>query len=186
MIPSHNQRVRDLEEAAHKGRVVVSWSVNSDHIVGLFEHRVTSVDKRIAATRKVQEAGYEVRFRIDPIFTYDGWKSGYEVLVKKIFDNVTPSMITLGEYGVDKKLIWHIEIRFPESRLIELDKQLKPEAGKKRYDPHTRINLYSHIIRAIRRRDRKVTIALCKETVKVWEACRLDHRDMSCNCTNLG
>lgn len=126
-----------------------------------------------------------MRFRIDSIFKYNNWKYGYEVLVNKIFDNVTPSMVTLGEYRPDRRLISHIKRRFPESRLIELDKELELEAGKKRYDRQTRIDLYSHGIRAIRRRDRKVTIALCKETAKVWEACRLDQRDMSCNCTNL-
>ena len=185
MLLTKGDYVENLLDADHKGKVIVSWSVNSDYIADLFEHRVPTVDTRIAAAKEVQNAGYEVRFRIDPIFTYDGWERGYEELVNKIFDNLTPSMITLGEYRPSQNLITHIRKRFPNSKLLELDRKLKMEAGKKRYDFGTRVQLYSHIIRVIRKRNRKVRIALCKETIKVWNACGLDHRGMCCNCTNI-
>lgn len=185
MLLTKADYVQNLLDANHRGKVIVSWSVNSDYIAELFEHRVPSVNKRIAAAKQVQDAGYEVRFRIDPVFKYRGSESGYQELVDKIFDNLTPSMITLGEYRPSRNLIAHISKRFPNSKLIELDGKLKMEAGKKRYDHTTRVQLYSHIIKAIRRRSSKARIALCKETVRVWNACGLDHHGMCCNCTDI-
>lgn len=185
MLLTKGDYVQSLLDADHRGKVILSWSVNSDYIAELFEHRVPIVNKRVAAAKQVQDAGYEVRFRIDPIFKYRGWETGYQELVDKIFDNLTPSMITLGEYRPSQNLITHIRKRFPNSKLIELDRELKIDAGKKRYDYKTRVRLYSHIIKAIRKRNRKVRIALCKETIKVWNACGLDHRGMCCNCTNI-
>jgi len=185
MLLTKGDYVSNLTKATHEGRVIVSWSVNSDHIADLFEHRVPSVHRRIAAAKRVQDAGYEVRFRIDPIFKHKNWKSAYEKLVNRIFDSLTPSMITLGEYRPSKNLITHIKSRFPESKLIELDDQLTIEAGKKRYEAKTRIELYSHIIGAIRRRNKKVRIALCKETISVWNGCSLNHKGMCCNCTDI-
>lgn len=185
MFLTKSDTIVDLINSYHKGKVILAWSVNSDYIADLFEHRVPTVDSRIQAARKAQNAGYEVRFRIDPIFKHRNWKSGYADLVNKIFDYVAPSMITLGEYRPSKGLISQIAKRFPESKLIELDNQLRCEAGKKRYDPITRVQLYSHIIETIRRRDKKVIISLCKETTTVWKQCGLDHKGMCCNCTNI-
>lgn len=185
MFLTKGDYVDNLLNADHRGKVIVSWSVNSDYIAELFEHRTPCIERRIAAAKRVRSAGYEVRFRIDPIFKYRGWENGYENLVNRLFDEVRPSMITLGEYRPSQNLISHIRKRFPNSKLIELDRKLRTEAGKKRYDQRTRVQLYSHIIKAIRRRSREVRIALCKETVSVWNACGLDHRNMCCNCTNI-
>ena len=185
MLLTKADTVDNLLETEHKGKVIISWSVNSDYIAGLFEHRVPGVDRRIAAAKKILHAGYEVRFRIDPIFKYKNWRLGYKDLVDRIFDNVNPAMITLGEYRPNKNLITHIKKRFPESKLVELDKELESDTGKKRYPPEIRSELYSHIIEAIRKRDSKVIISLCKETIDVWKACDLNHRGMSCNCTDI-
>ena len=185
MFLTKSDAVTDLLNSNHKGKVILSWSVNSDYIADLFEHRVPSVERRIQAAKKAQDAGYEVRFRIDPIFKHRNWKSGYDELVNSIFDNVAPSMITLGEYRPSKGLVAQVARRFPESKLIDLDRQLRCDAGKKRYDPETRVQLYSHIIEAIRRRDKRVIISLCKETTTVWRRCGLNHRGMCCNCTNI-
>ena len=54
----------------HGGRTIVSFSVNTEKVHRYLEHRTPSSLNRMVAAKKVQDEGYEVRFRIDPIFEY--------------------------------------------------------------------------------------------------------------------
>jgi spore photoproduct lyase len=52
--------------------------------------------KRIEAAKKVYQAGYEIRIRIDPMVPIDNWKESYQELLDFIFENLTPERVTLG------------------------------------------------------------------------------------------
>ena len=52
-----------------------------------------------------------------------------------------------------------------------------------RYPREYRIEMFRAIADGIRRCDKKVQIALCKETPQVWKAVGLDGKGLFCNCT---
>jgi len=108
-----------------------------------------------------------VRLRIDPIIRYSTWKKDYDALVEEILSLVRPSRITLGEYRPAEGLSNHIRARFPESPLIKVNGSLVAEAGKLRYPRECCLEMFSTIIKAIRRRGPKTDIALCKESAEV-------------------
>ena len=100
-----------------------------------------------------------------------------------IFDHVAPSRITIGEYRPAEGLSSHIKSRFPESSLLKVNGSLIAEAGKLRYPREFRIEMFRTIVDGIRRCDKKVRIALCKETPQVWKAVGLEKKGLYCNCT---
>jgi len=85
---------------------VVTFSLNPERVADLWEGkyedgvRVTpSIAARLAAVRRVQEWGFEIRFRIDPILPVPGWEAHYEDLfVQAARTGILPSYITLGTY----------------------------------------------------------------------------------------
>jgi spore photoproduct lyase len=175
--------IRNLLEMAHGGQTIVSFSINTDQVWRHLEHRTPSPTDRLKAARKVQEAGYEVRLRIDPVVRYSTWEKDYRRLMEMIFDHVKPSRITIGEYRPAEGLSSHIKTRFPESSLLKVNGSLIAEEGKLRYPREYRIEMFRAIAAGIRCYSKKVQIALCKETPQVWKAVGLEGKGLHCNCT---
>jgi len=174
--------VRTLLGLEHGGQTIVSFSVNTAKVWRYLEHRTPSPAARLKAAREVQDAGYEVRLRIDPVIRYSTWKPDYEELVANVFSLVHPSRITLGEYRPAEGLSSHIRARFPESPLIKVNGSLVVEAGKLRYPRQSRLEMFAAIVKAIHRCSPNTAVALCKESTEVWKAVGLDRTGLCCNC----
>lgn len=176
--------VDDILNIEHANQSVISFSLNTGMVFTQLEHRTASPEARLAAAAKVQEAGYEVRLRIDPIFYYSTWEKDYIELVRNIFHYLRPTRITLGEYRPANGLENHISVRFPESTLLGINKGLTKEGGKLRYPKEKRVKMFKTIADEVRNIDPSVTVALCKEAPAIWRAVGLGMKGLSCNCVN--
>jgi spore photoproduct lyase len=127
-------------------------------------------------------AGYEIRLRIDPIIIYEGWQKDYESLVHAIFEQVTPTRITLGEYRPSSGLAPHIEARFPESPLLQMNSRLVSDGPKLRYPEKKRVAAFRAIVDRIRKENSEVKISLCKEKPAIWKQAEMDSGRLCCNC----
>ncbi|MBM7633668.1 spore photoproduct lyase [Geomicrobium sediminis] len=108
------EHVDHLLDADHRGKTRFRFSVNADFVIRYFEPGTSTLDKRIEAAAKVQEAGYPLGFIVAPIYLHDGWEEGYETLFKKL-SNQLPSN------GRDNITFEFIQHRFtqPAKRVIE-------------------------------------------------------------------
>jgi len=174
--------VDSLLNLKHKNKVIASFSVNTDMVYKQLEHRAASPVSRLIAAKKLQEAGYEVRLRIDPVILYSTWKKDYAELVEKIFTCVKPERITIGEYRPSKGLATHISARFPGSSLLKVTSGLISDGTKLRYPDEHRLAMFKTIIDAIKKHDKKVKIALCKEDIKIWKNLNMQINGLYCNC----
>lgn len=177
--------VDNLIDLDHKNRTILSWSVNCDLITEKLEHRTPSTGERIKAAAKAQKAGYEIRFRIDPLFWFEGWEEQYERVVELIAAHTNPSLITLGTYRPSRGLINHITSRFPETNLMKLESKLVMDAGKKRFSDQKRFDLYNTLISMMRDKMGEVPIALCKEPKRIWDKSGLELKNVACNCIDF-
>ncbi|MCD6410008.1 MAG: radical SAM protein [Candidatus Verstraetearchaeota archaeon] len=171
-------------------KFIVSFSVNSIAAAKKFENGAPSPDNRLKAAKILQEQGFEIRLRIDPVIPIANWKTSYLALLEKIFTRyeLKPSRITIGTLRGLRKTIRFAKKRDWYQYLKSGEKTgwgLKPPFN-------LRIKMYSLLIESIRSYGYKEPIALCKETLEAWQALRKHLEDpgnppqwqnVKCNCT---
>lgn len=173
--------------------VVVTMSLNPEPIADLWEgkfpdtnERITPpIDRRLEALRMAQDMGFEVRVRIDPIFTPNGWREMYA----DFFDDMArkhglrPSMLTLGTYRekTPQLDLWRAKWGLPE---MEFEPETTPTREGTHIHVPDRAAIYdavrAHIARAFENIGHMPHVSLCKETHDVRKATALTNA--SCNC----
>jgi len=167
--------VKNLLEIEPHNQAIISFSLNAIPVAKRWE-KAPSVLKRIEAARKVFDAGYEVRIRIDPMVPVENWEEHYLGLLEILFDNFMPERITLGSLrGLQSTINWCAD----KSWVKYLGES--SNWGKK-VDFKNRYVIYSTIIKKLRSRYGFNKVALCKETVEMWDALKMDYKKIRCNC----
>jgi spore photoproduct lyase len=154
-----------------KERVVVSWSMNPQPVIDRDEHGTASLEERLRAARRCQEAGYRLGFHFDPMIEYPGWEDDYRRLVEEIFATVDwrrISWLSLGVLRQTPGLRRTMGERFPRTKLLTGEQVSCPD-GKLRYFQPLRVAMYRKMVGWIRRAAPTVKIYLCMESKEVWE-----------------
>lgn len=164
-VKTKSKNVDHLLSLEHRGRVVVSFSLNSIEMAGKEEPAAASVHERIQASKKCQEAGYKIGFHFDPLIHYSGWQEGYKQVVDLIFEHIEPhniAWISLGALRFNPGLKPIIQQKFPDSRIVygELIPGLD---GKLRYFLPIRKKMFKTLVDYIRAHSKKVPVYLCME-----------------------
>lgn len=154
-----------------KGRVVVSWSVNAPRIIETEEHGTATLEERLTAAHRVQEAGYRVGFHFDPLIELEGWEEGYAEAVDRILEAVEPraiAWISLGSLRLTPSLRQSIRSRRPDSMI--LGSELVPcTDGKARVWRGLRTRMYRHLVERLARVSGDVPVYLCMEPPAMWD-----------------
>ncbi len=157
-------------------RTIVSFSLNSQEAWERWEHKTPPPQKRIEVASQLQDAGYEVRVRIDPIFPIEGWRQHYSRLLKFLFDRLPkgPERITLGmPRGLKKTLIYSKDRSWAQGLTEKSRWGLKlPVELRREVYLWFRENLAALGFN-------QSQIALCKETRFLVEELRMEQH---CNC----
>jgi len=176
--------------------MILSWSINSPKVARRYEKGAPNPLSRIEAARLCYEAGYRVRFRLDPMVpvdpptlntpllkTTEEWREEYSGIVGAMFDRIRPERITLGTLrGLPATLAVAVNKEWTKY----LDE--KSNWGRK---PSllTRFNMFKFAIKQIRKQSggRRVKIGICKETQQLHKMLEkeigyMNYRRMECNC----
>ena len=174
--------IQPLLGVNHNGHTIAAWSITCEEVVERYELGNEPIANRLAAARAAQDAGYEVRFRLDPMMLFDGWQDAFARTIGQIYRlGIHPSRFTLGSFRLLGNLRSIIKARFPESDILQ--QPMVNEAGKRwRYPHQAREELYLHAITCIREHDSNVPIALCKETPEMHRAFNGLTDATKCNC----
>lgn len=117
--------VDDLLEIDHGGHTRFRFSINPPWIINNFEHKTSSLEERIEAAAKIQEANYPLGFIIAPLIIYPDWKEGYKRLLTNLADKIEDHKditFELIQYRFSTRTKRLIEKRFPNTKL-ELNKE---------------------------------------------------------------
>jgi spore photoproduct lyase len=174
--------IQPLLDVNHNGHTITSWSITCEEVVARYEQGNESIANRLAAAKAAQDAGYEVRFRLDPMMVFEGWQDAFARTIDRIYQlGIRPSRFTLGSFRLLGNLRSIIKARFPESDILQ--QPLVNEAGKRwRYPHETREELYLHAITCIREHDADCPVALCKETPDMHRTFNGMVDATKCNC----
>jgi len=158
-------------------RVIFSWSVNSDKASRRWERGAPSPMKRINAARKMKEAGWPIRFRLDPMIPHEGWREGYKDTIERLSE-LEPEMITIGALRASNTLQAHARRNGRDASIFNLLKEKDPSGFKWRLPTDVQIELFSFAYEQIDRS--RIIPALCKEDMKIWNAVGMKFN--GCHC----
>ncbi len=170
-LKTKSDNVEELLGLEHRGRTVVSWSLNPPVLSDAVEHDTASIDRRLQAAARVEAAGYRVGFHLDPLVHFEGWEAEYHRLVERIFEHVRPdsvAWISTGSFRYAPGLKEVMQARFPDDPLTRGEMVQGPD-GKYRYFRTIRQEMYSSIRRKVGEVDPKLFLYLCMETRHMWD-----------------
>jgi len=167
--------VKNILEIKRPDRIIMSFTLNAYPVAKRWEH-ACPVKARINAAKRVYNAGYTTRVRIDPMVPIKDWEEHYIKLIDDIFSNFIPERITIGSLrglsttinnAKDKSWVAYMSESSNWGRKIEFK---------------TRHKMYSTIINYLKEKYEYDRIALCKETMEMWKSLKLNYREIKCNC----
>jgi len=170
-LKSKTAAIDGLTKLKHRERIVVSWSLNTPKIIEKEEFRTASLEERIEAARSCERMGYRVGFHFDPLISYPGWENEYCGVIGKLFDRIEKksiAWISLGALRFMPSLKKVIQSRFPKTRLLH-EEFISGLDGKMRYFKPIRIEMYTRIVKEIRKYDSECFVYLCMESREVWQ-----------------
>jgi spore photoproduct lyase len=175
LLLTKSTNVKNLLEIEPHNQAIISFSLNAIPVARRWE-KAPPILKRIEAAKKGYQAGYEVRIRIDPMVPVDNWKESYLQLVDLIFKDFIPERITLGSLRGLQSTINGCSDKSWVQYLKE-----SSNWGKK-IDFETRLIMYSEVIEHLKSKYDYKKVALCKETIKMWNSLKMNYRQIRCNC----
>ena len=165
------------------GRATFHMVMSPDQCIKDFEHGTSSLDERIHAARRVQEArGFPLNIVFEPIITYPEFIEDYKTLIGRLHKGLDPNRIgkfILGSMRYSNQLRAMIQLHFPDTHLFDANYQYvapqKPDT-KNRYIVDTRQSIYTTISSEIRNSLQKPFV-LGSETPEIWDRMSLNRDD---------
>lgn len=154
----------------HLGKTVVSWSVNAKTICSNDERDTASLEKRIAAAKKVVEVGYRVGFHFDPIVNFPGWEDEYRDTVNLIFSNIPAKSIawvSVSTLRYQQEMQNIMIERFPGSKL-PFGEQFMASDHKLRYIQPIRFKMLNFVWKELKAKSAELPVYMCMESAAAW------------------
>lgn len=182
----------------HNGHTVVAWSLNEPSVSRRFEIGAPPFERRLAAAQKVQQAGYPVRVRLDPIVPFEGWREAYAETIRRIYEVLDPQRITIGTlrfeegfyrqrntiFATGSDILQYVNRMCPMLPLMAIKDEkgkVKKSDGKYSFPEQERVDIFKFAVAEIRKYS-QAPIALCKEATSVWHAVGLEAEKNQCVC----
>ena len=189
-----SDNVDDILDLPHNGHTIIAWSLNNEEVSQKFEIGAPSFERRLRAAQRVQESGYRLRIRLDPIVPIQGWQVKYSETIKGIFKSIAPESVTIGTLRFEEEffnnrhnllisdeLINYLNDMEPMFQPKLFPRKKRPKSGKFSFKEETRKQIFSFVINEIRKYS-DCPIALCKESANVWNGVNLSLSDCQCVC----
>lgn len=170
-LKTKSTEVQNLLPLDHRGRTVVSWSLNPPRMIEEEEKGTALLRDRIEAARQCQEAGYPLGFHFDPMIYFERWAKEYEEVIQLLFSRIDPKRviwISLGGFRYPPQLKGIAEERFPQTRIF-LGELFPGKDGKFRYFKEIRKEMYRKMVKTLKQVSPNLFVYLCMESPEIWE-----------------
>ncbi|QQR81785.1 MAG: hypothetical protein IPJ69_06745 [Deltaproteobacteria bacterium] len=140
-----------LLDVDHCGKTIISWSLSPEFLVKREEVKTATLEERLAAMKKVAQAGYKVGIHMDPVIIHHGgrgkgWKENYAQLIDRIFQTVSADQIhwmSVGTLRLPNRQKKIMEKRFPKNNEI-FDGLISTNRRFIHYPKDLREEIYDH------------------------------------------
>lgn len=173
----------------HRGHTTCCWSLSHETQARVVEPRTASMEARLLAARKCQEAGYPVRIRFSPMVPTTGWEQDTRHMVQRLFAEIRPEVITIEplRFYTYKQLCADFAPGVIDPEFMAA-MQSQPEAAQQFPDELIK-RMYRVVFEEVLRLSPQTPVAFCREKRVIWDAFRdelqrngQDPDNYVCNC----
>ena len=153
--------------------ILCTWSLNTPTIIKNEEHLTASLDKRIAAARKMADKGVKVGFHFHPIVEYEGYLEEYKTIYDRLLQEFSPSEVALVSFGTltfIKPVIKQLREREFRTKITQIPHE--DASGKTSYPEATKIAMFKHAYESFtpwQTGENRVFFYLCMEPHSLWK-----------------
>ncbi len=120
-LRTKSTQVRTLLNRPPFPRCIVAFSFTPNEIAMAVEHKAPSIAKRIDAMLKLQQHGWMLGLRFDPLIYQTGYREQYQRLFEQIFNKLDLKMlhsVSLGTFRLPEKYYKKIYKMYPQEKLF--------------------------------------------------------------------
>jgi len=165
----------------HNGHTIMLWTLSTHTAGRRYEAGTGTMEERIEAARRCQEAGYTVRFKLKPIIPHRGWREETTAMFEYLYSRVKPDNLsmelvfvdsmaeleeTLGRDSLDAEFV----AAAAEAEAERGDNWRRDLDGEKPFPFEVKQEVYRHVIGESRRLSPETPVTLCAETQRMWAA----------------
>jgi len=173
MLFTKSKDIDFLLDAEHGGHTIVSWSLSGRTVSRDVDRGTATMEERIEAMRRCQEAGYHVRARISPVVPVVDWRDEYREMFECLFAQVRPDVVTLEMLGwfdfEDLPQIIPQEVLDPECyRAAEGAADDMRGKRKSPFPFEVRRQVYEFCIEQVEKLGGRARTSICHGTPRMW------------------
>lgn len=147
-----SENIKKLLKLKEYKNILVSFTFSPEEVIGRYEFKTASLKKRIEAAKKLQEHGYDIGIRIDPIINIPERKKAYDALADELMSALDRDKIRdigLGSLRYTKGL----KGKVLKERKTDLfyNELVTGIDGKERYFKGIRIDMYSSLVKTFQK-----------------------------------
>lgn len=104
-LRTKSTQIRSLLNTEPQDNVVIAYSLSPEPIASAVEKGAPPLSKRIEALKRLQDHGWRIGLRFDPIVWHADYLQDYEQAIPQVFDSLKPDAIdsvTLGGFRLPK------------------------------------------------------------------------------------
>ncbi len=120
-LRTKSTQVRTLLDRPPSENCVVAFSFTPQNISRKLEHKVPAFQKRIAAMKKLQQHGWKIGLRFDPLIYDDDYRNNYQRLFDEVFSQLDADSlhsVSLGVFRLPEPFYRTMQRLYPREQLF--------------------------------------------------------------------
>jgi len=120
-LRTKSTQIRNLLKRTADPRTIVAFSLSPDEIAKKVEDKAPSLERRLDALCKLQDQGWQIGLRFDPLIYQTGYQQQYKQLFEQVFARVDLNSlhsVSLGVFRLPEKYFKKIHNLYPEEVLF--------------------------------------------------------------------
>lgn len=120
-LRTKSTQIRTLLNRAPLPRCVVGFSLNPEAVAAKIEDKAPPLHRRLDAMFKLQEHGWQLGLRFDPLIYQTGFKEQYRQLFEQVFAKIDASRlhsVSLGTFRLPEQYFKKVQKLYPDEKLF--------------------------------------------------------------------
>ncbi len=120
-LRTKSTQIRGLVARKPLPRCVIAFSLSPDVIADALEHKAPSLARRLAAITTLQQHGWQVGLRFDPVIYCSDYKQQYREFFEQVFSLISNALlhsVSLGVFRLPEAYFKKIHKLYPDERLF--------------------------------------------------------------------